>query len=63
MEASMTRLDNSCYQHCQGLLDEQAWILAKVRMQVIGPTWKKLGLLESSSRRFIEEVEALIAGT
>ena len=63
MAASMTRLDNACYQHHQGLLDEQAWTLSKNRMRVIGPTWKKLGLLDSSTQRFIHEVELLIGET
>ena len=61
MSASMIRLDNSCYQHHQGLLDEQAWQLSRNRLRVLASTWKKLGLTSSASERFQIEIEDALA--
>ena len=61
MSASMIRLDNSCYQYHQGLLDEQAWQISHDRMRIMAPTWKKLGLISSASDRFQIEIEDILA--
>ena len=61
ISASMIRLDNSCYQHHQGLLDEQAWQLTRNRMRTMASTYKKLGLVSSASERFQIEIEDVLA--
>ena len=59
--ASVARFDNSYYQYRNGFLDADAWKLTQVGLRSMGPTWIRLGILETGATEpFAEEVARLL---
>ena len=59
--ASLVRFDHSYYQHRRGFLSEDAWKLTEAGIQAMGPTWERLGILESGATEpFREEVRRIL---
>jgi len=59
--ASMVRFDNSYYQYRKGFLDADAWKLTQLGIRSMGPTWIRLGILETGATEpFAKEVARLV---